>query len=278
MFVGVLRFLSFIGHGQKKKLFFFFEFPREINKMDFYKFYDAGAKVILPQDMSRSSILARLFKETGKKTPWNVLQVLALKHCYLQLFPYPQEKPIHCVNDTLLDFDSVSDYTVENLIVVESRRGSTFCFSLQEILSIFHSDLSRSVLEYEPQYHILTLTKAFRLPTHPYLQETFTAEDIRQIIQQMVLKFDTLPLQYPEVYVFLRNAFSVLEQCQKKSNYDITTCLETYFESQKSTFKQKYTVKTRENQSYWDTQFPKQVKDEKQVYLWFLQTMFPSSS
>ena len=242
--------------------------------MDFYKFYNAGAEVVFPHDTSRSSILARLYKETGKKTPWNVVQVLALKHCYLQLFPFSQEKSIPYVNETLLDFDPVSDYSVENLIVVESR-GSTFCFTLEEIMSVFHSDLSRSVLEYEPQYHILTLTKSFRLPTHPYLQETFTADDIRQIVQQMVLKFNTLPLQYPEVYVFLRNAFSVVEQCQKKSNYDITTYLETYFESQRSTFKQKYTVKTRENQSYWDTQFPKQVKNEKQVYLWFLDTVFP---
>ena len=243
--------------------------------MDFFTFYGIGADVVQEKDISRSTTLARLRKDAGKNISWDILQVLALKHCYLALFPplMTEASSLQCVNDTLLDFDPVCDYSERELIVIETR-GSTFCFRLEELLSIFHNDLSRSVLEYEPQYHILTLTKAFRLPTHPYLQEKFTKDDIAQMVHQMILKFDRLPLDYPEVYLFLRNADLVLDTCSKKSNYDITTCLETYFESQQSRYIQKFTVKTRENQSYWDTKLPKRVKTEKQMYLWFLETMF----
>lgn len=242
--------------------------------MDFENFYRIGEGVVHVKDVSHSRTLSRLKKEAGKDTPWKVLQILALRHCFLQLFPLSKESVMNCVNDTLLDFDSVSDYAVRDLIIVESR-GSTFCFRLEEILSIFHNDLSRSVLEYEPQYHILTLTKAFRLPTHPYLQEKFSVDEVSQIVQQMVVKFDALPRQFPEVYLYLRHASDIIPRCEKKSNYEVTQVLEAFFESQRSRYLEKYTIKTRENHSHWNTTLPKRVRTERQMYLWFLDTVFP---
>lgn len=241
--------------------------------MDFLNFYFLASGVVSATDISKSETLKRIQKEVGRGASWTVVQALALRYCYLQLFPFSPAKPITgCVNDALLDFDPVSDYTSQELVVVESR-GSTFCFRLEELLSIFHNDLSRSVLEYEPQYHILTLTKSFRLPTHPYLQKRFTSDEIAQIVHQMVLKFDTLPKKFPEVFLFLRNATALLKKCDKKSNYEVTTLLESFFESHQCHYVEKYTVKTRENQSYWGISLPKRVRTERQMYLWFLEVL-----
>lgn len=241
--------------------------------MDFYNFYEIGRGVVHAHDIPRSKTLAQIQRAAGKNVPWPILQILVLKHCYLEFFPLSLDAPLHCINDTLLDFDPVSDYTFKDLIVVKSRESS-FCFRLEEILSIFHNDLSKSVLEYEPQHQIVTLTKSFRLPTHPYLQERFTMEDISQIVQQMVVKFDALPRKFPEVYLFLRNAKMILETCRNKSNYHITTYLETYFESQHTHYVEKYSVKTRENQSHWDASIPKRIRTEPQMYYWFLENVF----
>ena len=237
--------------------------------MEFLDFYRLGKNVLEPQHLSQSPVLQRLAQQTTKK--WPVLQVLALKHCYRQLFPFPTSVP-SSVNDTLLDLDPVKDFSVQELILVQ-RKHNVFCFRLEEILSIFHNDLSRSVLEYEPQYHILTLTKAFRLPTHPYLQEPFTLDEIRQIMNQMVLKFDALPREFPIVYLFLRHAKTILDTCSSlsSSNYETTKCLEHLLEQHQTRFIEKFTVKTRENHSYWDLTFPKSVRTEKQMYLWFLE-------
>jgi len=245
------------------------------NTMEFHEFYRVGKGVFYPKDVPKSTILSSITKRF-KKLPWNVSQVLALKQCHRELFPFSEKVLETCVNDTLLDLEPITDASVENLLLVE-RKGNVFCFSLEEILSIFHSDLSRSVVEYEPHYHITTLTKAFRLPTHPYLQEKFTVDEIRQIVEQIVLKFDSFPAVYPEVFLFLRHATTLLETCADKSNYETTTCLEAFFEAHKARFMEKYTVKTRENQSYWNVCLPQFPRTDSGRYLWFVENIFCES-
>ena len=241
--------------------------------MNFYSFFKIGKDVFFPGDVSKSKVLSLLSKKYSKMS-WAGLQILALKHCYLQLFPFSSSpKPVACVNDTLLDMDEVKDFKVQDLLILE-RKDATFCFRLEEIVSIFHNDLSRSVLEYEPQFHIFTLTKAFRLPTHPYLQQPFTLEEIHQIMEQMVLKFHALPKMYPEVYLFMGHASSILQQSKGLSNYALTGFLESWFESHGTRFVEKYNVKTRENQSYWDLTLSKSIRMEEQMYTWFLESTF----
>ena len=240
--------------------------------MEFHDFYRVGKGVFYPKDVSKSTILSGLAKR-HQKLPWKVSQVLALKHCHRLLFPLSEKALETCVNDTLLDLEPITDSSVQDLLLVE-RKGNVFCFSLEEILSIFHNDLSRSVVEYEPHYHITTLTKAFRLPTHPYLQEKFTVDEIRQIVEQIVLKFDSLPAAYPEVYLFFRHATALLKTCTDKSNYETTTCLEAFFEAHKARFVEKYTVKTRENQSYWNVGLFSKARTDCDRYLWFVENVF----
>ena len=90
----------------------------------------------------------------------------------------------------------------------------------------------------------------------------------------MVLKFHALPKMYPEVYLFMGHASSILSSSKGLSNYALTGFLEAWFESHGTRFKEKYNVKTRENQSYWDLTLSKSIRMEEQMYTWFLESTF----
>jgi len=242
-------------------------------RMEFSTFYNIGLPVLEPltdADLVHYKKMALFLKQSNfdKQTA----MLLALKYCFLQIMPPLASLPSSCINDVFLDLEPVKECQ-DPVLVIEGKHGA-FCFRLEEILSLFHNDLSRSVVEYEPTYKVFSVMKTFRLPTHPYTGGPFTLQELGQLINQIVVAFDKLPLRCFEVYVFLSHARQMHQECQGKSNYEVTTALETFFEGRAMRYIEKFNKKTKDNFSHWNAKFPLRVANEKQLYLWFLKDVF----
>ena len=239
--------------------------------MEFTKFCRAGMDIIQREDVKKSTVIAEVVKKQGRNASWNTIRILVLKYCFHRLFVQPQTIS-SCINDLLLDFDTVvKECNPRDVVMVRSPQGD-FCFTTEELLSIFHSDLSRSTLDIDPQYGIASITKNFRLPTNPYTQRVFTEDEIAQIVDQVALKAERLPREHFEAYMFFQDYRALLRECSGKSNYEVVGILEAYFESRGVRYVQQH--KKKENTSRWSAVVPKDIRTDAMMYAWFLDHVF----
>lgn len=177
------------------------------------------------------------------------------------------------MNDFLLDFETAtSTCQSADVIIVTGKKKETFCFSLEEILSIYKSDLSRSVLVYDNVLRVYTVMKNFRLPRNPYSNEIFSIDETRQIISQIVVKTSDLPREFYDVFVFLQHCKTIIPACMTKEPYEVTNYLHTFFETHGFRFVERYIRKNDENQSHWKHVAQKTAM--KNMYDWFIVNVF----
>lgn len=240
----------------------------------FDRFYKIGTDLFYEMPTVHDSFLFRQICKMFPSASTKVKILLVLVQCYQKIFT---DNPIvsDCINEHLLDFESINTHDATKLIFLKNTKGESFCFTLEELFQIFHNDLSKSVLDYEPYYKLFTITKTFRLPRHPYSGQTFSLDEILQILNNMVLSQDRLPaLEYVEIYLFLAHARSLYSSCQGKSNYEMTTILDDFYQSKGLSYIQKYNAKAKENLSRWSSHKKIMTKNQKRHYMWFIENIY----
>jgi hypothetical protein len=236
--------------------------------MDFLSFYRIGSSVLSLPGTFSSKIYQRFASKHEQKA---IVSVLVLKYCYSQIID--MKKKTVCMNDYLLDFETATNTCQSaDVIIVKGKKRETFCFTLQEILSIYKSDLCRSVLVYDNILRVYTVMKNFRLPRNPYSNEIFSIDETRQIISQIVLKTSDLPREFYDVYVFLQYFENIFSVCMTKEPYEVTNNLHTFFEKHGFRFVERYIKKNDENQSHW--KYVEQKSVMKNMYDWFILNVF----
>lgn len=239
--------------------------------IEFERFYRIGSDVMTLPETKHSVVLQRFSKR--HKEP-QVVIFLCLRYCYQKLYSLEKRKLSSCVNDYLLDFETLtSECTLDKVIVVYGKQDEKYCFSIKEILQIFQSDLCRSVLIYDEHLRVYTVVKNFRLPYNPYMNERFTLKDLDAIVSQMAVNVSTLPKEFQEVYIFLKYRHMLLGRCAGQDPYSVTTILNQFFEKQGFRFQEKYKKSVKENQSYWKI-LSSFVMNGKDLYFWFILHVF----
>lgn len=180
------------------------------------------------------------------------LRVYSIRSCYKALFPNFYERNLSDItNEFLLDYSTscLSLHPYQTIIIDQGK--NRYAFSKDEIFKIFHYDLIRSNIDYEPRYNITTLRKSFRLPTNPYSNQIFTLDSIKQIIGQLFLFDMSLPERnmYPEVYLYLFYAEEILKSSLALNSYDLTSFLYEFFHQKRFVFKENFNH--LENNSLW---------------------------
>jgi len=241
--------------------------------MVFLDFYTIG-KAVLGKDIMCTSPLVRKI-EKNTKTKGQVLQVMVLKYCYGHMYDRLFRNHVFdCMNEFLLDFETpIEKLSEKDIIIVKTTTGAKFCFTIQEICDICLADISRSTLVYDETYKIYTIVKNFRMPVNPYSMTTFTYDQLVDIIQQIVVKTDTLPPDYFALFSFMKQAHQVYTQCQEKSKYETTRIIEAILQEQGYVFKEHFLKPTMENKSLWEMR-PKKRVDGNAMYTWFIQHVF----
>lgn len=239
--------------------------------MDFFRFYQLGREVLSHPHTKHSHVVKQYYRKT--KDP-SLAMVLSLKFCYRQIFPLHAIKIDECVNEYLLDFETLtSTCTMDQTIVVYGKQKEKYCFSMNEILQICKSDLCRSVLIYDDVLRVYTVVKNFRLPHNPYINKMFSLEDLNSIVSQIVIHTSSLSKDFQDVYLFLQYRHVLLSQCANQPSYQVTSLLDQFFETHEFRFQEKYKKTTKENESHWKMMHPFS-KTLKDLYYWFIQYVF----
>jgi len=158
----------------------------------------------------------QLFKsiQLDNHLPSNVSSLSKATQCYKKLFQscYPVP-PSNFFNDTFLDFETqIGAIPIQNKIIVA---GHAFLF--EEMVDIWHNDLSYSTAELEPVTGLCFFTEKFRLPRNPWNSLPFKKDEIGLILSQFVLKDKISMLKkYPEVYCFAEYFEPIFESRSEK--------------------------------------------------------------
>lgn len=222
--------------------------------MNFYNFGNVANEVLCNANNEKLNKSFLIKKKIIPKNE-NELKLLLIKECYFKLFPNFYQTNKEFVNDFFLDWTTSTKNYPNNSIKIKSN-NNLYIFLPSEIINIFHSDLNRSSVEIEPNYNISTILKSFRLPHNPYSNTQFTIDEIKDIISQLILFEEKTPdwKKYPEVYVFLNNFETIIEETKTLNNYFITDYLNNFFTKNGLVFKEykKQISKTFiENLSIW---------------------------
>jgi hypothetical protein len=150
-----------------------------------------------------------------------------------------------------LDWSTKTTNDKINSIIVRDFANNYYCFTFDEIIQIFHTDLSRSNAEIEPNYNVCSVQKSFRLPHNPYSNLCFSVLEIKQILSQILLIRDKMLnfKKFPEVCFFLFHYIEIVDACKDLSPYYTTDFLNEFFESLGLMFKEK--IINNQNHSKW---------------------------
>jgi hypothetical protein len=247
--------------------------------MNFVEFIKIAKPIInkLSDDEIKNSLVFHKKIRKNKLASRDHLVFQSIKTCYDLIFKkiFTNHQSRHAMNEYFLDWSTETQNYSEPSIWVNTVQGS-YCFLPEEIINIFHSDLNRSNVDYEPNYKIYTLTKSFRLPQNPYSNLRFTTDEIRQILSQLFLIHNDISEIFPELYSFFLNAEQILYDVENKSNYLITSYLDDFFSSQGLIFKENYKFnqisKQIDNYSTWS--FKKTKNKQKGDFIQSLFTLF----
>jgi hypothetical protein len=225
--------------------------------MEFVDFMIMSKKIVdtlSSNELKKSNILKNI--DTNKKNI-EELKMLGICKCFKMIFPNYYRKKLDIKNEYFLDWTTpTEDYIKDDLIIVTDDSKNTYSFLFDEIINIFHNNLSRSNAEIEPQYNICTVTKSFRLPVNPYSNLSFSLNEMKQIISQILL-YNKKMIQYkemPEIYHFLKNYEIIIKDCENLSNYFVTDYLFLFFKKKGLIYKEKTKIKTKvfcDNFSKW---------------------------
>ncbi|NDB86345.1 MAG: hypothetical protein EB127_27155, partial [Alphaproteobacteria bacterium] len=91
-----------------------------------------------------------------------------------------------------------------------------YLFTVNEILSIIHANLSHSDAVLEVTFMICSILKSFHLPVNPYTGKSFSIQEMKQILGQLLYasvmtEGGITHVRYPEVFLYfchLHRAFS----------------------------------------------------------------------
>lgn len=237
--------------------------------MDIFQFIKKTKHVF--QQLSRNKMnKARIHKY--KKLPTSIadLRMLSLKSCYHVLFPnFYKRKIYQFTNEFFLDWESPTVETYQKnpreIIVIDSK-NKYYAFTIHELFSIFHHDLIRSSVDYEPVYRIITLRRNFRCPTNPYSNSRFTIQEIQQFMAQLFLyDIEVEKYDFPEVFLFLIHASKILENVDILNGYQMTSYLNDFFEAHHLQFMEEFNNEL--NHSTWISQ--KAIKNQEIITDYF---------
>jgi len=233
--------------------------------MNFYDFCKIADKIIfhIPiEDLKKSHLL----KDYTIPKEKNKFILFSLKTCYSKLFPKFYDTQRDFTNEYFLDW-TTETYNYSGPTIKIKNNNNLYIFLPEEILHIFHNDLSRSHVEIEPRYNICNLMKSFRIPHNPYSNTPFSIKDIKDIISQFILFNENIINwnKFPEVYLFFENFEIILKDTEPLNNYFTIDYLSSFFKKKGLVFVEQYKKKTKlfyENESYWKPKNIKILKNE----------------
>jgi len=224
--------------------------------MHFVDFIEIALKVVekLPIEKIKNSTIMK--KEKTKFRNHDDLKIHSIIKCYLQIFPHYYKNSSAFINEYFLDWSTRTDEPDDDVIIVKDHLNNYYCFKFNEVVNIFHIDLSRSNADLEFHYNICSVQKSFRLPHNPYSNLVFSVEEVKQILSQILLiKDKNLNFKkYPDVCWFLYNYQEVMKECKGLSSYYATDALNKFFEQKGLFYKEKTKIISRnvcENYSEW---------------------------
>jgi len=198
------------------------------------------------------------------------LLLYSLVKCFKMIFPRFYESKKFPVNEYFLDWTTETNDFFHKAVMIKDK-NNLYMFLPEEIVHIFHNDLTRSYIEVEPTYNVCNIIKSFRIPHNPYSNTPFSLADIKDIISQLIL-MGGIPNEwkkYPELYIFFQHFESIYRQANNLNNYFMTDFLSTFFKKKGLHFQEKFKKKTKsyyENLSVWKSKNNKGF-DDAQFYL-----------
>lgn len=234
-----------------------------MNFLDFIRL----AKKIYPQiptlaTMKKLSIVKKLTTIPMKKEK---LYQAILRQCYKNIFSDIEVRKPEYLN-SFLPFiaQQISDY--QGPLINIQHGDKWYGLSPEDVLSMFHSDLNMSnttdtILDGNI---ITTLDEYFRVPHNSFESKPFSESQMKDIVSQLIYYQVQVPLDMPEVKIFLDNFEEILNSCkrlvqqkkigisdksEKKINHEIKIILKKYFEKKGLLFFQD--IRNRMNYSRW---------------------------
>ena len=188
-----------------------------------------------------------------------------LRQCYKNIFPDIEVRKSEYLNQCLpFTLQQISNYHGPLINIPSGDKW--YGFSPEDVLSMFHSDLNMSnttdtIIDGNI---ITTLDLYFRVPHNSFESKPFSESQMKDIVSQLIYYEIQVPLDMPEVKIFLDNFEEILNSCkrlvqqkqkgisdksEKKINHEIKIILKKYFEKKGLLFFQD--IRNRENYSRW---------------------------
>lgn len=240
-----------------------------MNKMDFREFCRIMRDIF--QTLSRTQ-LQKIFPHQRTKQ----LELQKSIHCYLMIFHnslqhFATLKPI---NEYFLDLETPTTPLPPHTIIVPHDSQTSYVFTIDDIINIFHTNLSQSTVEYNHTYKLCTLTRSFCPPRNAYTGLPFTIAQVKWILTQMALYNETHHLKrFPEVQTFVMFLDKFYDKIQGiDSDYDMTEHIIDFFDQHSLMFVQKYgrvqsSSELCYNNSHWKNKKKKQVNNNFETRL-----------
>lgn len=242
--------------------------------VDFYEFLQISKPLVEPMNSGdiqkcwinhRTSSSAPPGRSKLPRNLWNA-KLLLLGMCYRHIYPrfYEQKKSkTILLNQHFLDYETeTKGYRgTDEILVWNDVKSNGYLFTVHEILSMIHVNLSHSDAVLETTFMICSILKSFHLPVNPYTGKSFSIQEMKQILGQLLYasvmtEGAITHIRHPEVFQYFCHMQRIHEECpSQEKRYETTKYLEKFFSQHSLVFKEKYKILTRpktcENESKW---------------------------